>query len=447
MSRPSERAVDSLNRASSALLTDHYELTMVDAALRDGTAAHRAVFQVFARTLPPGRRYGVVAGVGRLLETLDDFRFGPDELAWLEAARVVGPRTMAWLETFRFSGSIRGYREGELYFPDSPILTVEAPFAEAVLLETLVLSILNYDSAVAAAGARMVSAALGRPLIEVGGRRTNERAAPAAARAAYLVGFTATSNLEAGRRWGVPTGGTTAHAFVLAHADEYSAFQAQVAAQGPTTTLLVDTFDIEAGIRCAVAVAGPQLGAIRIDSGDLGVEAHRARALLDSLGALATKIVVSGDLDEDRIADLAAAPVDRMLIGTRLVTGSGHPTAGLIYKLVASARGPGRDATLVSVAKRSAGKATRGGVKSAGRLVGPTGDVVAEILTGEQDAHRLDAAGARPLAVRYTEFGHLVEPVDLVAAREHHRFALAELGAQGRSLLAGGPAVLASPVS
>ena len=434
----------SSSRVSSALLTDHYELTMVEASLRDETAAHRAVFQVFARSLPPGRRYGVFAGVGRLLEELNDFRFGPEELAWLEAARVVGPQTLAWLAEFRFSGSIRGYREGELYFPNSPVLTVEGPFAEAVVLETLVLSILNYDSAVAAAGSRMVTAAHGRPLIEAGGRRTHERAAPAAARAAYLVGFAATSNLEAGRRWGVPTGGTAAHAFVLAHADERSAFQAQLAAQGPGTTLLVDTFDIDAGIRCAVDAAGPRLGAIRIDSGDLAVESRRARALLDHLGALDTKIVVSGDLDEHRIADLANAPVDRFLVGTKLVTGSGHATAGLVYKLVAAARQPGRDAPVVPVAKRSAGKATPGGVKAAARLVDRGGGIVSELIIGEDEAHRLALGGARPLAVRYVDFGEDLGGVDLPAAREHHRLALAEIGDQGRSLLPGDPVAVAA---
>src|SRR5690606_20492584 len=190
---------------TSALLTDRYELTMIDAALRNGTASRRCIFELFARRLPTGRRFGVVAGTGRLLEALAEFRFGEPELAWLRANSVVSDETLDWLASYSFSGSISGYREGEVYFPGSPVLIVDAPFAEGVILETLALSILNYDSAVASAAARMVFAADGRPLAEMGSRRTAEHSAVAAARAAYIAGFSATSNLEAGRTWGVPT--------------------------------------------------------------------------------------------------------------------------------------------------------------------------------------------------------------------------------------------------
>ena len=186
--------------ASTALLTDRYELTMVDAALGSGTADRDCVFEVFARRLPPGRRYGVVAGTGRLLELLADFRFGDAELEFLREGGIVGSRTLEWLADYRFGGSIRGYREGELYFPGSPILVVEGTFAEAVVLETLALSVLNADSAVASAASRMVVAADGRPCAEMGSRRTGETSAVAAARAAFIAGFAATSNLEAGRR-------------------------------------------------------------------------------------------------------------------------------------------------------------------------------------------------------------------------------------------------------
>ena len=189
---------------------------MLAAALRDGTAYRRCTFEVFARRLPDGRRYGVVAGTGRLLEALRSFRFGPAELDL--ASRFLDADTLAWLADYRFSGDIDGYREGELYFPGSPILTVRGTFAEAVLLETLALSIFNFDSAIAAAAARMVTAAAGRTLIEMGTRRTHEVAAVAAARAAYLAGFALTSNLEAARTFAVPSGGTAAHAFTLLHA-------------------------------------------------------------------------------------------------------------------------------------------------------------------------------------------------------------------------------------
>ena len=427
--------------ASTALLTDRYELTMLDAALRNGVTAHRAVFEVFARTLPAGRRYGVVAGTGRLLERLAAFRFGDAELGWLESEAVVSVRTLEWLANFHFSGSILGYAEGELFFPSSPILTVDAPFGEGLLLETLVLSVLNHDSAVAAAGARMVTAAGGRPLVDAGGRRTHEEAAVAAARAAYLVGFVATSNLEAGRRWGVPTGGTSAHAFTLAHLDERAAFMAQVASHGPSTTLLVDTFDIEQGIRTAVEIAGAALGAIRIDSGDLGIEACRARALLDGLGATSTRIVVSGDLDETRIAALAGTPVDQMLVGTQLVMGSGAPTAGLVYKIVAVSSRSGDDAPLVNVAKRSPGKVTTGGVKVAYRRPSQDGRVGAEIIGTAHQVIRHRLGDARPLQVRLMEAGDPLRAATLQEARLHHQVSKAEL-TQGELGLSPGPPAL-----
>src|SRR5215218_8990021 len=247
-----------------ALLTDRYELTMVAAALADGTAGRDCVFETFARRLPHGRRYAVVAGTGRLLEALPRFRFGDEELAALREQGLTDRPLLDWLADFRFSGDIEGYAEGELYFPASPVLTVRAPFAEGVLLETLVLSVLNHDSAIASAAARMVGAACERPCIEMGSRRTHEEAAVAAARAAHMVGFASTSNLEAGRRYGVPTTGTSAHAFTLLHDDERSAFQAQVSTLGTGTTLLVDTYDVEQGIRTAVEVAGTELGGIRL---------------------------------------------------------------------------------------------------------------------------------------------------------------------------------------
>jgi nicotinate phosphoribosyltransferase len=358
--------------ASTALLTDHYELTMVSAALRDGSAGRQCVFEVFARRLPAGRRYGVVAGTARILEDLARFRFGEDELRFLRESGVVDDPTAEWLAGYRFGGDIDGYAEGELFFPGSPILTVSGTFAECVVLETLVLSVLNHDSAIAAAAARMVTAARGRALIEMGSRRTQEDAAVAAARAAYLAGFTSTSNLEAGRRYGIPTGGTAAHAFTLLHEDEPAAFAAQLAALGKNTTLLVDTYDISRGIRNAVEAAGPALGAIRIDSGDLSVLAVQSRELLDSLGATDTRIVVSGDLDEYAIAALAAEPVDAYGAGTAVVTGSGAPTAGLVYKLVEVDGRP--------VVKRSENKGTVGGRKTAVRRHKPTGTAVEEVV-------------------------------------------------------------------
>lgn len=364
--------------ASTALLTDQYELTMLAAALADGSAHRRCVFEAFARRLPAGRRYGVVAGTGRLLDALTRFRFGPAEIAVVE--RFLDARTVDWLRDYRFTGDIDGYAEGELYFPGSPLLTVRGSFAECVLLETLILSIYNHDSAIASAAARMVNAAAGRTTIEMGSRRTHERAAPSSSRAAYLAGFDATSNLEAVREFGVPGAGTSAHAFTLLHSGsdgqhEAEAFRSQVAALGVSTTLLVDTFDITRGVATAIEVAGPRLGGVRIDSGDLGVLARQVRDQLDGLGATGTRIVVSGDLDEYAIAALRAEPVDVYGVGTSLVTGSGAPTAGMVYKLV--------EVDGVPVAKRSSHKESRGGAKIAVRLSRSTGTVVEELVYPE----------------------------------------------------------------
>ncbi|MEU5941282.1 nicotinate phosphoribosyltransferase [Micromonospora sp. NPDC047548] len=414
-----------------ALLTDHYELTMVSAALKDGTAERRCAFEVFTRRLPTGRRYGVVAGTGRLVELIRDFRFDADEVDFLRRTGVVDDRVAEWLAGYRFTGDVDGYAEGELFFPGSPILTVSGGFAECVVLETLVLSVLNHDSAVAAAAARMVTAARGRTLIEMGARRAHEEAAVAAARAAYLAGFRFTSNLAAGQRYGIPTAGTAAHAFTLLHDDEKAAFASQVATLGKDTTLLVDTYDISQGIRNAIEVAGPELRAVRIDSGDLAVIAHQSRELLDSLGATETKIIVSGDLDEYAIAALAAEPVDMYGAGTAVVTGSGAPTAGLVYKLVEVA---GRQ-----VVKRSEQKATIGGRKVAVRRHKPTGTATEEVIVpqGVPDRQPNDRLLQRSFIIE----GEPVALPSLDESREHLRQCLISIPWEGLKLSGGDPAI------
>ncbi|MEU8901001.1 nicotinate phosphoribosyltransferase [Nocardia sp. NPDC048505] len=423
---------------STALLTDQYELTMLAAALADGSAERQCTFEVFARRLPNGRRYGVVAGTGRVLEALERFRFGPDELAVV--SRFLDTRTVEWLRDYRFTGDIDGYAEGELYFPGSPILTVRGSFAEGVVLETLILSILNHDSAIASAAARMVSAAAGRRMIEMGSRRTHELAAPSSSRAAYLAGFDTTSNLEAARSFGVPSAGTSAHAFTLLHsgsdgAHEKEAFRSQVEAQGVGTTLLVDTFDITQGVANAIAVAGPELGGVRIDSGDLGVLAKQVRDQLDGLGATKTRIVVSGDLDEYAIAALRGDPVDVYGVGTSLVTGSGAPTAGMVYKLV--------EVDGVPVAKRSSHKESRGGTKKAIRLSRHTGTVVEEIVypaTGPAPA--ANGFEVRELQAPLVRAGRVLDDLPtLEQSRELVRRGLVSLPWEGLKLSAGEPAI------
>jgi nicotinate phosphoribosyltransferase len=423
--------------AGTALLTDHYELTMLRAALRSGAAQRRAVFEVFARHLPSGRRYGVVAGTGRLLDALERFRFGAGELDFLRETAVADDVTLRYLASYRFTGDIWGYAEGDCYFPGSPILVVESTFAEACVLETLALSVLNHDCAIASAASRMVTAADGRPLIEMGSRRTHELAAVASARAAYIAGFATTSNLRAGYAYGVPTSGTSAHSFTLVHDSERQAFTAQVESLGAGTTLLVDTYDVAAAVRAAVEVTGTELGAVRIDSGDLPVVARKVRALLDSLGAERTRIVLTGDLDEFSIAALAATPVDGYGVGTSLVTGSGVPTAALVYKLVARADdGSGSTGPLRPVAKRSVGKPGRGGRKWAARA-SEGGAAVAERVT---DSPPGPEAG-RALLRQLVRGGEIVGREPLEAARSRHREALAELPAQAVRLSRGYPAI------
>ena len=412
---------------STALLTDHYELTMLQAALHSGAAERNCVFEVFARRLPEGRRYGVVAGTGRLLDAVRDFRFGAAEIERLRADGVADSRTLDFLTGYRFTGNISGYAEGECFFPGSPLLVVEGTFAQAVVLETVLLSILNHDAAIASAASRMTNAAGDRPCIEMGSRRTHEWAAVAAARAAYIAGFATTSNLEAGRTHGIPTAGTSAHSFTLLHDDERAAFEAQVASLGTGTTLLVDTYDVPTAVDLAVEVAGTGLGAVRLDSGDLLVQAREVRAQLDALGAKDTRIVVTSDLDEYAIAALAAAPVDAYGVGTSLVTGSGAPTVGLVYKLVAREGDAGH---LVDVAKISKDKASVGGRKWAMRRRGDHGVAEAEVVgIGEMPAND---GNDRPLMVDLMRAGEIIADLSLGAARVRYQQSLSEL--PGRAL-------------
>ena len=418
--------------ATTALLTDQYELTMLEAALADDSAQRRCTFEVFARRLPNGRRYGVVAGTERVLDAVTRFRFDDTALAHLEP--ILNRQTLDHLATWTFDGDIYGYPEGELFFPSSPVLSVTGSFASAVILETVILSILNHDCAIASAAARMSSAAGDRTMIEMGSRRTHEEAAVAAARAAYIGGFTATSNLAAGQRFGIPTTGTAAHAFTLLHDTEAAAFAAQVAALGVSTTLLVDTYDITRGIATAIEVVGPELGAVRIDSGDLGVLARAAREQLDALGATGTKVVLSGDLDEYAIAALRAEPVDVYGVGTSLVTGSGAPTAGMVYKMVEVDGRP--------VEKRSENKQSSGGAKGALRRYRSTGTATEEVIYQLSGPAPDVETGDVPLQVPMVRAGARVdEPPALQEARDRLSRALVSLPWEGLKLSQGDPAI------
>lgn len=429
-----------------SLLTDRYELTMLEAALNSEVAHKQSSFEVFSRALPPGRRYGVLAGVGRIVDSIKRFKFSEVELKYLKDNNIVGQKTIDFLATYKFSGDIWAYREGEIYFPFSPIVRVDAPFGEAILLETLILSILNFDSAIASAGARMVSAAKDRLLVEMGSRRTHEWSAVSAARAAYIVGFSSTSNLKAGQLYGIPTAGTIAHAFILAHADEKSAFEAQLSSQGTNTTILVDTYNIEQGIKEAIYTAGTSLSAVRIDSGNPADESLKARSLLDSLGATATKIIISGDLDEYKIEALSTKPIDSFGVGTKLVTGSGEATAHFVYKLVAIQNHPS-DQHLTPVAKKSISKSTLGGRKSPFRLLDKNGFAQLEFLdwldldSEMESMVNLNQSDFRMLQEKVVSKGIPIEMASLDLLRESHKIAKAQLGPTAIDLQPGPPAI------
>lgn len=424
---------------TTALLTDQYELTMVQAAFESGTAQRHSLFELFTRRLPDGRRYGVAAGLGRALEAISQFRFAEAELEFLLRNRIIKQSLADWLAEYRFTGDIWGYEEGEVYFPGSPVLSVSGGFAECCVLETLLLSIFNHDSAIAAAASRMTVMADGRPCAEMGSRRTHEQAAVAAARAAYVAGFSSTSNLEAGRSWGIPTMGTAAHSFTLLHDSEDAAFEAQLASLGAGTTLLVDTYNEEAAIRKAVALTDGKLGAIRLDSGDLAINARRARDLLDDLGATQTKIVVTSDLDEWQIAALRGSPIDSFGVGTSLVTGSGHPTCGFVYKLVARANSADPTDVMIPVGKKSKGKSTLGGRKFAMRRIAESGHAEAEVIG--LGASPIDDGNDRDLLRPLVSAGEIVYSKTLADARLRHATSLGELPLAALRISKGDPAI------
>lgn len=424
----------------TSLYTDHYELTMLQGALQSGAAHRKSVFEAFARRLPDGRRYGIVAGTGRLLEGIVNFRFGGAELDFLRRTGVVNEETLDYLAGYSFSGDVWGYPEGEAYFPNSPVLIVESTFAEACILETYLLSVLNHDSAIASAASRMITAAGNRPCIEMGSRRTHEESASAAARAAVIAGFDSTSNLEAGLRYGLKTVGTAAHSFTLLHDTEREAFEAQIAAFGPGTTLLVDTYDVEAAVRTAVELAGNRLGAVRLDSGDLVAQAQWVRQLLDELGNDHTKIVVTSDLDEFAIAALQSAPVDSYGVGTSLVTGSGAPTASMVYKLVSRTDDAGE---FIPVAKAAKNKTSKGGRKYALRKLNAHGTATQEIVG---IGHRPEDDGNdRQLLQQFIKNGELLPgwtgAEGVQRARRRHAETMKELPAVVNRLQRGEPAV------
>lgn len=357
-------------RPSPALVTDLYELTMAESYLRAGVTG-RAVFSLFVRRLPPERRYLVAAGLEEALIYLEELRFTEDDLAYLAGTGRFSEPLLAHLAGLRFTGDVRAIAEGRAVFGEEPLLEVSAPIIEAQIVETYLINVLHLHSLLASKAARCVDAARGRAVIDFGLRRAHGvDAGMAAARAAYLAGCAATSNVAAGQAYGIPISGTMAHSFIMAFPSELDAFRAYARSYPDGTTLLIDTYDVLQGARHAATVAhelraqGHHLGAVRIDSGDLAALSREVRALLDGEGLPDVQIIVSGNLDEYGIAALldAGAPVDGFGVGTRMDASEDAPTLEMAYKLVEYEGRP--------VHKRSARKASLPGRKQVWRQAG-----------------------------------------------------------------------------
>ncbi len=393
-----------------ALLTDRYELAMLGAYLREGIAQRRAVFELSLRKLPRHRRFMVVAGIDRIVRYLQSLRFEPAEIEYLASATglkdVMTPEVIRYLQDFAFRGHVDAMREGEVAFGGEPLVRVESTLAEAQILETFLLGVINHETKVATKTARVVLATNGRPVFEFGARRIDPESSPHAARAAWIAGVAATSCEQAGMQYGIPVSGTCAHSYMLAHVDEgeESAFEQFAAAFPRGTTLLIDTYDTHRGALRAAA-AGPNVRSVRIDSGDLARLGHDVRSILDAAGRGDVKIVGSDDMDEYMILELlaAGAPYDAFGVGTAIVLSPDAPSLGAVYKLVEV---DDRRGARVAVAKRAPGKASYGGAKQVYRRFGPDGRMRGDVVTRASE----DPAG-EALLVPVMRDGRLVDPL------------------------------------
>ncbi len=368
-----------------ALLTDLYQLTMLQAYRAEGMA-EEAVFELFVRELPRGRGFLLAAGLEQALDWLETLRFTEDELAWLADSGRLRTDFIAWLRALRFSGAVHALPEGSVCFAGEPLLRVCAPLPEAQLVETRLLNLLHLQTLVASKAARCVLAAPSKRLVDFGLRRAHgAEAGLLAARAAYLAGFAGTATVAAGARFGIPLFGTMAHSLVQAHASEADAFLGFARSQPDNVVLLIDTYDTEAAAATVVELAprlaaeGIRIKGVRIDSGDLGALAVRVRAILDAGGLAETFIFASGDLDEQRLLALRGVPIDGFGIGTRLDTSSDAPYLHCVYKLQEYAGVPRR--------KRSPGKLTWPGRRQVWRARTADGGFVGDLVGLEGAAH------------------------------------------------------------
>lgn len=401
-----------------ALETDLYQLTMAAGYFHRGLADTTATFELFVRNLPRARRYLVACGIESALDYIEALRFEEDDIAYLRelpAMRdAMTPTFVEYLRAFRYRGDVFTVPEGTVVFGGEPMVQVRGSLLEAQMLETFLLSTINHGTMIASKASRVVTAAAGRSLFEFGTRRTHPDAALSCARAAYLVGFAGTSNVEAGKRFGIPVMGTAAHSWTMAHADEETAFANYAATFPQSTILLIDTYDTLRGAERAARIVGDKLKGVRIDSGNLGEVSRGVRTILDAHGLTATKIFASGDLNEHAIAELlrGGAPFDGFGVGTELVCSTDAPALGGVYKLVQWERGGKRRA----IAKFAEGKATYPGAHQVYRSVGVDGELVDVLALADEPV----PAGARGLLERRILSGIRVgerEPVDAIRER------------------------------
>jgi len=376
-----------MNPSSSPLLTDLYQLNMLQAYLEHGDT-QIAVFEFFVRTLPSRRGFLMAAGLEQALQFLENLRFSAEEIDWLASTGRFDKSLLDRLANFRFTGDVHAMPEGRIFFPNEPILRITAPMPQAQLLETRLINLLHFQTLIASKAARVVLAAPGKLLVDFGLRRAHgAEAGLLAARASYIAGFAGSANVLAEQMFGIPAYGTMAHSFVEAYDSEIAAFESFARARPQNLTLLIDTYDTEAAAHKVVALAprlaaqGIKIAAVRLDSGDLEVLAHNVRRILDRGGLSQVAIFASGGLDEDYITELleADAPIGGFGVGTSLTTSSDVPALDCAYKLQEYAGKPRR--------KRSSGKATWPGRKQVWRRYGADGRMAGDTLSIETDAH------------------------------------------------------------
>lgn len=410
----------------SVLLTDLYELTMLQSYF-DEDMHDQAVFELYVRTLPEQRNFLLLAGIEQALDYLEKLHFSQEDVDWLKQTGRFKADFLHWLRDLRFTGEVYAMREGSVFFANEPVLRIEAPIAEAQLVESRLINLVNYSSLIASKAARCVLAAPGKLLIDFGLRRAHgAEAGMLAARAAYLAGFAGTATVLAGQRYGIPVFGTMAHSYIEAHASESDAFLQFALSQPQNLTWLIDTYDTEAAAAKVVALApqlharGIKLNSVRIDSGDLAGHARQVRSILDAGGLQEVRIFASGNLDEVAIAHLLAerAPINGFGIGTKLTTSADMAYLDSAYKLQAYAGKPRR--------KRSEGKATWPGAKQVYRIFGEDSRFACDHVTLEEEIPPCDCWVPQLRHVMH-QGRRINRPEPLHSLREHAATSLTRL--------------------